>query len=215
MKVKFYQEGLASWLPSNRHAKPWTFFFRAPFPLHQAVTKPTSSLIDSTPPGPQRSFPQSQAEVPRGSQDRGPSRPNDLTPSLKGGFHLLHPLVLCSLSCVCLRCAPVAQRLNGPAPGNHVATWPSPYPTQWWDKRRTPLLPSRTQKPSPFHVLLMSERTHPREVARQMCPRSRVLPFFTPLVSPLTLPKELSFPAAHSWNFGQSILRYAVFCILS
>lgn len=188
-------------------------FFWAPFPLHQAV-KPTSSLIDSTPPGPQRSFPQSQAEVPRGSQDRGPSRPNDLTPSSQRGGS-----ISCILSsCVLRVCVVHRLRSGSMALPPEIRLPPGPPHTQLSGGISKELLYSRTQKPSPPpspHILLMSERKHPREVARQICPRSRVLPFFIPPVSPLTLPEELSFPAAHSWNFGQSFLRYAVFCILS
>lgn len=119
--MKVYQEGRPSFLGSHQIAiaKTRTFFWCS-LAHYTKPSKPTPSLIDSTPPAPQRSFPQSQAEVPRGSQDREPSRPNDLTPSLQRGFPSPAPLVLCSL-CVCARAA-AAQRLNGPAPGNHVAT---------------------------------------------------------------------------------------------
>lgn len=116
MRVQaLYQECRAqhSWLPSNRRT-PDIFLGSQSIPLHQAV-KPTilADRLHTTRP-PQRSFPQSQAEVPRESQDPGPSRPNDLTPNLRKGFPIScisRPVF--SLYCVC---AAVAQRLNGPAP---------------------------------------------------------------------------------------------------
>lgn len=38
MRIEVYQEGPASWLPSNRHAKPRTFFFGLP----SHYTKPSN-----------------------------------------------------------------------------------------------------------------------------------------------------------------------------
>lgn len=115
MRVKaLYQEGPAFLAPIKSHAKPRTFFW-APNPFHYTKpSNPQSSLIDSTPPGPQRSFPQSQAEVPRGSQDPGPSRPNGLTPNLRNGFPILLHLSSCVLSVLFVRS------------GCAAAQWPCP-----------------------------------------------------------------------------------------
>lgn len=198
-KGKFYQEGPASWLPNDRQANPGLFFLGS-LPLHQAV-KPTSSLIDSTPPAPQRSFPRSQAEVPRGSQDHGPSRPNDLTPSLKRGRH--HLAHLSSSVSLC-----VAQRLRSGsmAPATEIMRPPKPPRDQLSGGENTELLDSSAQKFSPSHVLLVSECT--------LVKWPGISALLIPLVSPV-LPSDTAFPGAHSWNLRQSILRYAIFCILS
>lgn len=150
----------------------------SPTPSRQ---NPQSSLIDSTPPGPQRSFPQSQAEVPRWSQDRGPSRPNDLTPSLRRGFP-----ISCISRPVFSVCA--AQRLRSGsmalAPAPEIMLPPDRPRIQLSSGISTELLYSRTQKPFSLACLVDDERMHHREVARRIGLRSRVLPFSATLVSP-------------------------------